>query len=257
MAAVPHAKYTFDTEFFEVVGQQRFPAGDTAALSAKSRDPEVLRQQAYAEGHTAGLQEGQAQAQADLLRLQQHLQNTLLALQTSLEDRERVLIGNLLGLVQASLGHILGHAAQHYGAEILEHHLRALLALARTDEALTLRIHPQARGYHEKLGLPQANIMGLALRVVPDTTLGSVDAVVEWQHGGIEARFADHAASLEKLLTTAGAATVPTPNLNLAATVPTATPTPGAGPAASTVASARADRAAALLGDDDLIDALK
>lgn len=270
-SATPHRKFGFDTEFFELIGTPKQGANMPAVPNAPlPRGPEALRQQAYTEGHTAGLAEGQAQAQADLARLQQHLQNTLISLQNTLEEREAQTLSHMLGFMQRTLTHLVGHAAQHYGAEVLEHHLRQLLPLSRADEALTLRVPPQAVGYHEKLGLPQATIMGVPLRVITDNTLGPVDALIEWNHGGVEARLTEHTAQLEALLQAAGASALPPAPLNLAAT-PTpagaapstapATPMPAAEPtlndAIATAAQARAKLADALLGDDELLDALK
>jgi flagellar biosynthesis/type III secretory pathway protein FliH len=265
----PPAKFTFDTEFFEVVGVGRNTMPVSLSPSA-TRASETKLQQAYAEGHAAGLIEGQQQGQADLAQLQQHLQNTLMALQQSLAAREAELIRNLLGLMHGSLQTLLKHASQHYPAELLEHHLQALLPLAKTDETLTLRIHPSARGYHEKLGMPQATILGLPLRIVPDSTLGPVDAVLEWQHGGIEARLDDHTAALQNLFQAAEATALPTPQLpDSAPTMPNISITknfahelsPARGPEPSqqlaTAEQERTARAAALLGDDDLVDALK
>jgi hypothetical protein len=129
-------------------------------------------------------------------------------------------------------------------------------------------VAPQAIGYHEKLGLPQATILGVPLRVVTDTTLGPVDAIMEWQHGGVEARLTTHTAELEALLHAAGAQSLPPAPLNL---TPTPTPAYAAQPTAPTAAkptddvntaiataeAERAKRADDLLGDDDLVDALK
>ena len=268
--ATPHPKFTFDTEFFEVVGGAVAGKPITAPSTPGPRNPETIRQQAYAEGHAAGLVEGQQQAQADLARMQQHLQSTLHALQETVTQREAQLLNLLLGLLQGTLEHVLGHAAQHYGPEVLEHHLRQLLPLVKTDEALTLRIHPSAQGYHEKLGLPHANILGLALRIIPDASLGAVDASMEWQHGGVEARLAEHGAAIQQLLAAAGATPLPKPIFSTAATpVPTAlptpplasptpaTPTPVANDPLTAAEQERKARAAALLGDDDLVDALK
>jgi flagellar biosynthesis/type III secretory pathway protein FliH len=264
-APTPPAKFTFDTEFFEVVGGGRNATAITLPQSS-GRSAEAKLQQAYTEGHTAGVTEGQQQAQADLARLQQHTQNTLLAMQQALEARDAKLLNNLLGLLQGTLQNLLGHASQHYGAEVLEHHLRALLPLAKPEEQLTLRLHPAARGYHERLNLPHATILGLPLRIVPDSTLGPTDALVEWQHGGVEARLAEHAAAIQALLTAAGATPLPKPDFTTPTLPPVAaTATPTLSPAApanpddpvANAAQARAARAAALLGDDDLVDALK
>lgn len=255
----PYTKFAFDTEFFEVVAGQ--PGAGTISTTS-SRSMEAIKQEAYA----AGLAEGQKQAQADLAQLQQHLQNTIVSLQKSLAEREEQITRQCLGLLGVTITHLLGHAGSHYGAELLEHHLRTLLPLIKTDESLTLRIHPAARGYHEKLGLPQASILGLPMHVVPDATLGPTDAIIEWANGGVESKASAHLQHVAELLAGAGAPPVGAgalPNLSATPTPPpAATAAPAdAGTAASPEMSAAEQaakaRAAALLGDDDLVDALK
>jgi flagellar biosynthesis/type III secretory pathway protein FliH len=260
-------KFGFDTEFFEVAGGNEH---SVPRVIAGAKQQETQRQQAYQDGYTAGLQAGQEQAQADLALLQQHMQQTLHALQQGLNDREEQLQAQLLGLLNVTLQQILGHAAQHYGALLLEHHLRTLLPLVKTDEALTLYIHPSARGYHEKLGLSQASVLGLTMRIVVDGKMGPVDAVVEWQNGGVENRLAQHIQALHTLLLGAGAAalevpvTIPTFEPHRASAepfVPQAVQPAGASQVATdpldAMTEANKARAAALLGDDELLDALK
>jgi flagellar biosynthesis/type III secretory pathway protein FliH len=265
-------KYTFDTEFFELVGQPGVESG--AKLPPNStRHVEAIKQQAYEDGFTAGIQEGQKQAQADLALLQQNMQNTLMALQNSLQERENVLQTQLLSLMVRLIEALVGHAGRHYAPEILEHHLRQLLPLVKTDEQLTLRIHPSARGYHEKLQLPQASILGLTMRVIPDSTLGAVDAVIEWANGGVESRLEEHTQALQAFFQAVGTHALPPVSLTEAADVPVslaapvamATPNPMPAPVSVPIAPTAADeataaaraRAAALLGDDELVDALK
>ncbi len=266
-----YAKFGFDTEFFELVqGQQdsgAVPVANPAAgLSVQQRaQMEEIRQQAYNEGYGAGMAEGQTQAQADLAQMQQHLQNALLALQKTQDEREEHLLMQMLGLLRVTLHQLVGQVATHFGPELLEHHMRALLPLLKGDEALTLRIHPAARGFHEKLGLPQAAIMGLPMNIVSDPALGPTDAVVQWTNGGVESKLADHLASVDKLIAGAGAHLMNVEhktNLNVVP-APLQRPEDKAMPAAplddmDAAAQAAKARADALLGDeDDLVDALK
>lgn len=268
----PYTKFGFDTEFFELVpGQQgSVPANPNKPLTKEQQQAlvEEARQAAYADGYAAGLAEGQQQAQADLAQLQQHLQNTLLTLQTAINEREEHLLMQCLSLLRVSLHHVVGHAANAYGPELLEHHLRALLPLLKMDETLTLKIHPAARGFHEKLGLPQAAIMGLPMHIAADPALGQTDAVIQWANGGVESKLAQHLADVDKMLAGAGTTMLPTdhkPNLNVtpspvvAASARIAEAVPdaplGLDEEATRAAKARAD---ALLGDDDdMVDALK
>lgn len=283
----PYAKFGFDTEFFELVqGQQggTTNTGVPASPATQAKMVEEARQSAYAEGYAKGLEEGQAQAQTDLAQLQQHLQNTLLALQSSQTEREEQLLVQMLSLLRVSVHQLLGHVAVYLGPELLEHHLRALLPLLVSDEALTLKIHPAARGFHEKLGLPQASIMGLPMNIVSDPAMGHTDAVVQWTNGGAESKLAKHLESFDALLAGVGAQMLSTEhkaNLSPQAAAPiAAAPVPRAVPSAADrvpevdavsdevpgilpdvedeaqkAAKARAD---ALLGDDDeMVDALK
>lgn len=259
----PHQKYTFDTEFFEVVGG---PAGHTTIPQAHAAmNP---RQKAYDEGYANGLREGQQQAQADLQKLQQHLQNTIISLQRSVEERETQLLTQSLALLRVTLHHLLGHVVAHFPDELLEEHLRNLLPLLKTDEALTLRIHPAARGYHEKLQLPHASIMGLPMHILTDPNLGLTDAVVEWKNGGAESKLAQHLKAVDTLLAASAIPQLPTPPMpTQPANLQEAPPPSLAAPAQAAVAAppspveqaARAaqSRAAELLGDDELVDALK
>ena len=269
MSGQPPSSYTkfgFDTEFFELVQGQKVSVADKGGAPTAEQKQAVaddLRRQAYEEGFAAGMAEGLAQAQADLAQLQQHLQNALLALQNTQNEREEQLLMQMLSLLRVSMHHLVGQIAASYGPELLEHHLRALLPQLKADESLTLRIHPAARGFHEKLGLPQAAIMGLPMNIISDPALGQTDAVVMWANGGVESKLEAHLANVDALLAGAGAHMLQVEhkaNLN-------ATPTPlrteervFAAPvddmdAAAKAAKARAD---ALLGDEDeFVDALK
>ncbi|RYG60449.1 MAG: hypothetical protein EON60_07145 [Alphaproteobacteria bacterium] len=263
-----YTKFGFDTEFFELVQGQKVSAKTAVEAPATPEDlraqEAAVRQGIYDEGYAAGMEEGQKQAQADLAQLQQHLQNTLLALQKTQDEREEHLLTQMLGLLRVTLHRLVGQVADNYGPELLEHHLRTLLPLLKSDEALTLRIHPAARGFHEKLGLPQASIMGLPMHIASDPTLGQTDAVVMWTNGGVESKLEAHMTAVDDALAGAGAQMLNVEhkaNLNV---TPAAAPR-AAAPAAEAPASdmdtatrAAKARADALLGDeDDLVDALK
>lgn len=273
--AAPYSKFSFDTEFFEVV------AGGMPGTAARSpgQVQEELRQQAYAEGVAAGQAQGQAMAEAEVARLQAYITSLTAQLETILAEREQTLLHQMLGFVRGTLQHVLGQAVKYYPDELLAHHLQTLVPLAKAGEALVLRINPQARGFHEKLGLPQANILGVPMQIVPDPALGVTDALLEWQHGGLESKAAQHVAWLNDLLTAAGAVAIAVPEVVYPprASAPAGVqPTHGAQPApqaeaaamepprappvdeaAQAALQASKDRAAALLGDDELVDALK
>jgi flagellar assembly protein FliH len=267
--AAPYSKFSFDTEFFEVV------AGGMPGTAARSpgQVQEELRQQAYAEGVAAGQAQGQAMAEGEVARLQAYITSMTAQLEGVLAERERTLLHQMLGFVRGTLQHVLGQAVKYYPDELLAHHLQTLVPLAKAGEALVLRINPQARGFHEKLGLPQANILGVPMQIVPDPALGLTDALLEWQHGGLESKAAQHVAWLNDLLTAAGAAAIAVPDVVYppragapigvqAAPAPQAAAVeplraPAVDEAAQAALQASKDRAAALLGDDELVDALK
>lgn len=292
--ATPPQKYTFDTDFFEVVSGAGGNAAGGAAAGAGSphqgtraahqahqaQQAAEQKQEAYDEGYKTGLAEGQRQAQADLAVMQQHLQGTLAALNKMAAEREEQLLTQTLALVRATLYHLVGDVVRHYPDELLEQHLRMVLPLVKADESLTLRIHPQARGFHEKLGLPHASIMNIPMHVVADAALGPTDAVVEWKNGGVESRLSQHLEGLTRQLEAAGVPLLATPPLPEPEAGKKSAPQPGfqaaaqpateATPAPSRpapqqtatsvldeVAQAGRSRAAELLGDDDLVDALK
>lgn len=275
-----YAKFGFDTEFFELVqGQKGAPSGVVPSSPQQKAQLEDIRRAGYDEGFAAGLAEGQMQAQADLAQIQQHLQNTLISLQKAVNEREEELLKQMLTLLRQTLHHVIGHAVRQYPAELFEHHLRTLLPLLSGNEALTLRLHPSARGYHEKLALPQASIMGMPMNVKSDPTLGPTDAVVEWANGGVENKLELHLRAIDDLLSGAGAAVLPVESRADLSPQPTAQAeaAPAAAPAGqpesstdavaengaddmeSAAAKAARDRARQLLGDDDddLVDALK
>ena len=281
MSQTPYTKFGFDTEFFELVQSQKGLSGGAAAPATAQQKAQLedIRRAGYDEGYATGLVEGQKQAQADLALVQQHVQNTLMSLQKATQEREEELLRQTLTLLRQTLHHMVGHAVRHYPSELFEHHLRTIIPLLGGDQSLTLRIHPSARGYHEKLALPQASIMGMPMNLKSDASLGPTDAVVEWTNGGVEAKLAQHLAAVDDLLAGAGAALLPVesrPDLSpQAATLApqaardtdlapplTDQPPVASEPAAdieSAAASAARDRARQLLGDDDddLVDALK
>ena len=189
MSQTPYTKFGFDTEFFELVQSQKGLSGGAAAPATAQQKAQLedIRRAGYDEGYATGLVEGQKQAQADLALVQQHVQNTLMSLQKATQEREEELLRQTLTLLRQTLHHMVGHAVRHYPSELFEHHLRTIIPLLGGDQSLTLRILPSARGYHEKLALPQASIMGMPMNLKSDASLGPTDAVVEWTNGGFRA----------------------------------------------------------------------
>jgi flagellar biosynthesis/type III secretory pathway protein FliH len=251
MTEPTYSKFGFDNEFFELDVAGGFNGG-----RAKADGIEQVRAEAYA----AGLNEGKNMATAEVAELAKRLTTLteqMTQAQAAWEERS---LRQLLTLWHASFSRLLGQAAQHYPEQVFEQHLKNLLPLVRTGEELTLRLHPNARHFHEKLGLAHAHISGHNFRIVDDHGLLPGDCVVEWHGGGLEARLQEHQQQIADLLASAGApVTVPAPE---AAPPVAAAPaaTPGL-PAAATSETAPTDpakkRAAELLGDDELVDALK
>lgn len=248
----PPEKFAFAHDFFEL---NVAPAGPKTPVSAAALE------QAKEEGYAAGRAAAQQQAALEIAELK----NQILGLTQAFEEGQNTYADQLeraaLTVMRQALHHVVGHAAANYPDQILEHFLHTLLPLLRTTEELTLRIHPAARQYHEKLGLPQASIGGRPMHIVPDGTLGPADCVVEWQRGGMEAKVAQILAELDETLSHAGADTTqpvpaapeaPAPTFNPEGPPPPAPFAPAAAPAAAE--SSKADQ---LLGNDELIEALR
>ncbi len=178
------------------------------------------------------------------------LADQLTQAQKAWEERS---VRQLLVLWHGSFSRLLGQAVQHYPEQILEQHLKSLLPLITTGEDLTLRINPGARHFHDKLGLAHAHISGHEFRIVDDHSLPVTDCVVEWRSGGLEARVHDHEKLMAELLVQAGAnVEAPPPH---PAGAPAAAET-ATGPVAEAATAAKT-RASELLGDDELVEALK
>lgn len=246
-------KFTFENEFSEffdvaVMDGLATPAGRTTKTAQDSYD------EGFREGLAKGRAEGETQAQQEITALQQQLTALSEKLTQTQLEWQRNLSRQALGLMRVALHKLVGHAAEHYSDQMLEQHLKYLLGELHQGDNLTLRINPQAKGYHEKLGLPHANIAGVPFRIVTDPALGITDVVIEWPQGGLESKLSEHLAQLDTLLTGAGAdVSLPTPPMPTTSDLkPEENPSPLREAEAQT--KTRADE---LLGDDELVDALK
>lgn len=252
-AAPKPEKFVFATDFFDVAMMDGL-ASPAAPVARLPRNIQEARDEGLKEGLAQGRAEGDAILQQELGALRQQVASLTQQLGEQYMAWELALSNMALSLVRVTLHRFLGHAAAHYSDQMLEQALRGLLNLLTQGEPLVLRVHPQARGYHEKLGLPQASIGQLAFRIVPDDKLGPTDVVIEWPGGGLESKLADHMVALDALLAQAGADTSqPTPPLPTASNLQ-APPEPSP---LETAAASTKSRAAELLGDDELVDALK
>lgn len=244
-------KFSFENEFFDVavldglVGGKKSPALDNA------------RDEGFKEGLAKGRAEAETLLQQEVDVLKKQLQSLSSQLTRQQENWQHELARQTLTLLRTSLHRLVGHAAEHYSDQMLENHIKHLLALLHHGDNLTLRINPQAKAYHEKLGLPQASIGNIPFKITTDPALGITDVVMEWPSGGLEAKLADNLAQLDSLLVQAGAdATQPASPLPVTSNL-TPSPDDAASPL-DAVATATASRAKELLGeDDDLVDALK
>lgn len=261
MSQPPPQKFAFDNDFFDVtVAGAPVTSGMSASGSTAQAKLEEKLQAAHDDGYAAGQADGRAQATATAALEVAELKNQLLALTASVSEAQTAwqlgLQQQLLGLTRLTLHHLVGHAAEHYPDQLLEHYLKDLVPQLRTSEELHLRLHPQARGYHEKLGLPQASIGGRAFQIIPDPSLGPADVVVEWRQGGLETRLSDVLARLDQLLAAAGAThtEVPPPPQATGFTPAPEAPVLAAAAAPesplSDIEDANRRRADALLGDD-------
>lgn len=243
MAEEPRAysKFGFDNEFFEL---------DVAGGFNTTQARADALEQARAEGFAAGLQEGKSAAGIEVTELTHRLAALTEQITQAQKAWEERSVRQLLALWHGSFSRLLGQAVQHYPEQILEQHLKSLLPLITTGEDLTLRINPAARGFHDKLGLAHAHIGGHEFRIIDDHTLPVTDCVVEWRSGGLEARVHDHEKLMAELLVQAGANVTAPPPQAAGTAAPAAEPVAEAATAAKT-------RASELLGDDDLVEALK
>lgn len=241
-------KFAFETEFFAVADMDGLAAAPRLPRNIQEAKEEGLR-----EGLARGRAEGEAILQEELAALKQQVATLAERLSAEHAQWTADLTRQGLNLLRVTLHHLLGHAAAHYSDQVLEHHLRDLLSRLQQGEGLTLRVNPQAKGYHEKLALPQASIGHIPFKIVADPSLGPTDVVMEWPGGGLESKLADHVAALDRLLESLGAAQLPT------APLPAESKLEGPAeesPLATAVEKTKS-RATELLGNDELVDALK
>ncbi len=253
-------KFSFDTDFFDVT-----VAGTVVPRTTARQDQMVTA--AREEGYAAGLTEGRAQAAQAAAVEMAEVKNQLRQLTERLTSAQTSWQANLqkqcLSLLRVTLHHLIGHAAAHYPDQLFEHFLHDLLGMLRTQEDMTMHINPQARTYHEKLGLSQASISGRPFQIVPDPALGPAHIIIEWRTGGVEARLPELLTRIDQLLLSAGAVSLATPEAPVASgftpPAPEQPAPPEPDPTPADLAQQQADyRANALLGDDeDLADALK
>lgn len=243
-------KFAFETDFFDV-----------AVMDGLITQPKLPKtaQEGYDKGFKEGLAQGRAEGdtllQNELTALKHQLTSLMATLTQRHEQWQNELTQAAINLVRQSLHKIIGHATAHYSDQMLETHIRELLALLHQGDGLTLRINPQAKAYHEKLGLPQASIGNIPFKITTDPALGPTDVVMEWPSGGLEAKLADHMVALDALLAHVGADTAqPTEPLPTTTTIQSPADTSSPLDAASQQTSSRAKQ---LLGDDELVDALK
>lgn len=253
MSDVKPTKFSFENEFsdfFDVAVMD----GLATPVRAQAKNAQDSYDTGFREGLAQGRAEGDAELQQELVTLRQQVEALTTRLTQSQADWQHVLARHAMTLLRASLHRLAGHAAEHYSDQLLEHHLKYLLANLHHGDNLTLRINPQAKGYHEKLGLPHANIGGIPFRIVTDPALGVTDVVVEWPQGGMESRLVEHLAQLDGLLASAGAdVSLPVPELPVTSQLKVEEPPSPL----NDVAAATQQRAQQLLGDDELVDALK
>ena len=241
-------KFAFETEFFAVA--------DLEGLAAAPKLPKNLaeaREEGLREGLARGRSEGEAILQEELTQLRAVVDALTQRLSAEHAQWTAAMAQQGLSLLRVTLHHLLGNAAAQYSDQVLEHHLRDLLARLQHGEGLTLRIHPQARAYHDKLALPQASIGNIPFKIATDPALGPTDVVMEWPGGGLESKLADHVAALDALMEQAGASALPTPPLP----AETRLAQPADESPLSAAVEQRKSRADELLGPDELVDALK
>lgn len=247
-------KFAFENEFFDVA-----VLDGMVGTSAKARSLQEAHDNAFKEGLAQGRAEGDTLLHQEVTALKQQLQTLTSKLTQQQAQWHDAITKEAITLLRTSLHRLTGHAAEHYSDQLVEHHIKHLLTLLHQGENLTLRINPQAKNYHDKLGLPQASIGNIPFKIVTDPSVGITDVIMEWPSGGLEAKLADNLAHLDTLLAQVGADTTqPVPPLPTESHL---TPNATAESPLDTVTAAAqhlaTSRAQALLGDDELVDALK
>ncbi|MFZ2587124.1 MAG: FliH/SctL family protein [Alphaproteobacteria bacterium] len=242
-------KFSFENEFFDVA------VLDGLVGSKSARAANDAREEGFKDGLAQGRAEADALMQQEVAALTQQMQTLTAKLTAQQNQWHEAMTREALTLLRTTLHKLVGHAAEHYSDHMLEHHIKHLLTLLPQGEGLSLRVNPQAKAYHEKLGLPQASIGNIPFKIVTDPSLGITDVLMEWPGGGLEAKLAENLANVDALLAQVGAdVTQPVPPLptesHIQPEASTASPLDMAAKQTDT-------RVKELLGDDDLVDALK
>jgi flagellar biosynthesis/type III secretory pathway protein FliH len=184
-------KFQFDTDFFEVL---------TPEEVLRAEEAEQSKEQAYNEGFTAGQNKVLQDMQQQLTQQLQTMHNISQQIQHQ-QDVYVVALGRqALQIINQTLHQILDHAAEHYPQEILEKHLRDVIPQVPGNMPLTLKIHPDATTFHEKLGAPEATIQGRTFTIQTDPNIAPGDCVVIWDNGGVEASLKQAKQSITQLL---------------------------------------------------------
>ncbi|MDD9912633.1 MAG: FliH/SctL family protein [Alphaproteobacteria bacterium] len=184
-------KFQFDTDFFEVLS----PAEVAAAEEA-----DQAREQAYEEGFAAGKQKQTQEMQTQLQQQIQALQSIADEVQHQ-QDAYTIALGRqALTIVTQVLNQLLDHAAENYPQDILEQHLKGIIAELPQNMPLTLKIHPDAATFHEKLQAPEATIQNCSFAIQTDPQIPLGDCVAIWENGGIEAGLSQAKQQLTDLL---------------------------------------------------------
>lgn len=194
-------KFKFANDFFDVSIANPGTHGEPS--------PPDKEAEAYAAGEAAGRQAAEAALAQQHQQHQQFLATMAQALETSHETFQTELTKQALTLVLHTCEQLLGDAAENYPADILDRHLRQLIANITEKKDITLKLNPQAADFHKKLAGKELELNNITMSLVHDTTLAPTDCVAEWHNGGLRYTLAELQEQLTAVFTAAGGAPLP------------------------------------------------
>jgi flagellar assembly protein FliH len=181
-------KYNFDRSFDDS------PEEAAESLAAdRAAEIDAARQIAFAEGFAEGEAQMRASLEADMARSQASIEAQLATLVSGLTATQRLLLTDAARSVGVLAESVAGEALLHLPVERIEGVVAPLLAELVEMPRLVIRVAPalidavKARLEDVAIGIG----FGGKLIFFAEESLQSGDVLVEWAHGGLDARL-DH-----------------------------------------------------------------
>jgi flagellar assembly protein FliH len=166
--------------------------GASGGAGGGQENPERVRKRAYDEGFAEGLAAGRAQSEA----IAAEMNALLAAMATPFRDADAALVGELVALVERTIGAVLERELESGAYDLQGTLSEALKALGSVSVPVELRMHPTDVALCRELGFPAEP----ALNVIEDPTLSRgglrLKAGARVVDASIEARLAEVLASL-------------------------------------------------------------